>query len=112
MIPAFTKLVRSLILHKLSCQGKRKSNSGTFCLKSGRVKFQAQSVLDMSKSISFQLTYVTLLGLALIVSLAFAQEQEVITKDKLGLTIPNPFGDKPIFETNDQNGRLVSLHIP
>lgn len=37
---------------------------------------------------------------------------EVIKRDSLNFTIPNPFGDKPIFETNDQNGRYICLHIP
>lgn len=56
----------------------------------------------------------TLLGLTLLVVLVSADDSpvEVITKDKLGLTIPNPFGKKPLFETNDQQGRLVALHIP
>lgn len=39
-------------------------------------------------------------------------EQEIIKKDALGLTIPNPLGSTPFFETNNQNGRLVHLHIP
>lgn len=56
----------------------------------------------------------TLVVITLLVVLVSADDSpvEVITKDKLGLTIPNPFGTKPIFETNDQQGRLVALHLP
>lgn len=39
-------------------------------------------------------------------------EKEVIERDALGLTIPNPFGETPLFETNNQNGRYFGMHIP
>lgn len=39
-------------------------------------------------------------------------EQQVITRDAINLTVPNPFGERPIFETNDQNGRYIGINIP
>lgn len=61
------------------------------------------------------LLYISLVFSAVALSLVAGDDdgtEEVISKDKLGLTIPNPFGSTPLFETNNQNGRLVGLHIP
>lgn len=68
----------------------------------------------MSKSLSFYTTYAFLIVCAFSTNylLCQAQETEVIERDKFGLTIPNPLGDKPLFETNNQNGRLIAFHVP
>lgn len=68
----------------------------------------------MSKSISFYITYTLLLIFALTTGFVSSEEtaQEIVTRDALSFTIPNPIGDTPLFETNDQNGRLIAMHIP
>lgn len=68
----------------------------------------------LSKSLSFYMSYAFLVACALSINYLScqAQEKEVIEKDKFGLTIPNPLGDKPLFETNNQNGRLLAFHVP
>lgn len=66
----------------------------------------------MFKPINFYVTYTSLVALALVTGLALSEEQKVITRDAISFTVPNPFGDVPIFETNDSNGRYIGLHLP
>lgn len=63
----------------------------------------------MSTSSTF-LAFLLICGISL--TLADGDIQEVIKQDSLGLTIPNPLSSKPLFETNNQNGRYISIHIP
>lgn len=66
-------------------------------------------IQKMSRS---SMNYAYLAALFLIAVSVQADDKEVIKKDALGLTIPNPLSSKPFFETNNQNGRYVSIHIP
>ena len=67
----------------------------------------------MTKQIKFYVSYAILLLSAISINIASGDEEEqTVTRDALAFTVPNPFGDEPIFETNDQNGRVVNIHIP
>lgn len=65
----------------------------------------------MSKSTSFYKFPILLLVFIIAIGLASGDEQEVVTRDAINLTVPNPFGQRPIFETNDQNGRYIGLNL-
>lgn len=69
----------------------------------------------MSKIIRTHFTYLVLLVcVSAIVSVTCDEggAEEVVTKDAFSFTLPNPFGDKPLLETNDQDGRYIGVHIP
>lgn len=66
----------------------------------------------MAKSKSFYITYALLFVLGVATGAVSGDETVVIERDNLNLTIPNPFGDIPLLETNDQNGRYVRIYIP
>lgn len=65
----------------------------------------------MSKFVGY-VTYVAFLLGTLAVSIVLSQEEQVVTRDAFSFTVPNPLGEKPLFQTNHQDGRFFSLHIP
>lgn len=69
----------------------------------------------MSKLINVYLSYAMLAFCFLATGIIRCDEggiEQVVTKDALSFTLPNPFGETPLFETNDQDGRYMAMHIP
>lgn len=70
----------------------------------------------MLNQMNFHKLATVLLLCTVVIGLASGDDEEeqkqIITRDALNLTVPNPFGERPIFETNDQNGRYIGINIP